>query len=570
MNKQSFITILLAVLMSMMGISAFAIKIKNADGVPINYALINNNTELAVNCYYEWDDPYNEYSGNLVIPESVEYNGKTYKVTSILSMAFYGCRDLISVTIPNSVTTINGDEAFAKCYNLTSITIPNSVTFIDCQCFEDTPWYKNQPDGLIYAGKVAYRYKGKMPANTHIDLKDGTLGISPRAFMGCTGLISVTIPNSVTNIGHDAFYNTSITSVIIPKSVTAIEGNAFGGCSSLASIQVESDNQYYDSRNNCNAIIDSNNQLIVGCKNTTIPSSVTSIGNSAFFGCTGLTSVTIPKSVTSFSYRSFSGCSGLTSIQVESGNPNYDSRNNCNAIIETSSNTLIFGIKSTIIPNTLTSIGESAFSGCTGLSSITIPNSVTSILPEAFWGCSGLVYITLPSKLTSIGYGAFSGCNSLTDVYCKSKTIPSADYFAFSNQGNITLHVPFESINSYQTTEPWNKFKNYELLSSDDLYTSEKCSKPTISIVDGKFIFNCETQLVVYRWIISTPYGNNGEYFSVPSSITLNVFATKSGYLPSDVATYEFSGLVGDVNNDGEVNVADHVKLSEIIMEQKK
>ena len=491
--KQSVTTTLLAVLMSIVGIkAAHAIKIKNADGVPINYDWINNNTELAVSCYYEWDYPSNGYTGNVVIPESVVYNGKTYKVTSIHQMAFWGCRGLTSVTIPNSVTTIDGDEVFALCYNLTSITIPNSVTSIDCNCFEDTPWYKNQPDGLIYAGKVAYRYKGKMPANTHIDLKEGTLGISPRAFMGCFGLTSVTIPNSVTNIGYDAFANTSITSVIIPKSVTAIKGTAFSGCSGLTSIQVESGNLIYDSRNNSNAIIDSNNQLIVGCKNT-------------------------------------------------------------------------------IIPNSVTSIGDGAFSGCNGLTSINIPPNITSIGNAAFRDNADLVYITLPPNLTSIGWFAFHRCNSLTDIYCKAVDVPSADSEAFSNPENITLHVPYESLNAYQTVAPWKwiKFKNYELLSSDDLYTSENCSKPTISIVDGKFIFNCETPNVSYKWSISTPYGNNGNGGSVPSSITLNVFATKSGYLPSDVATYELSGLEGDVNNDGVVNVTDHVKLSDIILNKK-
>ena len=568
MNKQSLITILFAVFMSMTGVNAFAFKVKNSDGVPINYDWINNNTELAVSCYYESDNPYNDYTGDVVIPESVEYGGKTYKVTSISSMAFFNCRSLTSVTIPNNVTTI-GEEVFDHCFSLASITIPNSVTFIDINCFEDTPWYKNQPDGLIYAGKVAYKYKGKMPANTHIDIKDGTLGISSRAFSGYTSLTSVTIPSSVTNIGYDAFENTSITSIIIPKSVTDIKSTAFRGCSGLASIQVESDNQYYDSRNNCNAIIDSNNQLIIGCKNTIIPNSVTSIGNYAFSRCTGLTSVIIPKSVTSFSYNSFRGCSSLASIQVESGNPNYDSRNNCNAIIQTSSNTLVFGIKSTIIPYTVTFIGESAFYDCSGLTSITIPNSVTSIGQYAFWGCSGLVYVTLPSRLTSIGYNAFNGCNRLTDVYCNAVNVPSKSSDAFFYTENITLHVPYESLIAYKSTEPWNKFKSYSSLSSSDLQASEKCSKPTIGFVDGKFIFNCETPEVFYKWIVSTPYGNNGNGGSVPSPITLNVFATKPGYLPSDVTIYEFSGLVGDVNGDNKVDVADHVKLSEIIMGQK-
>ena len=285
--------------------------------------------------------------------------------------------------------------------------------------------------------------------------------------------------------------------------------------------------------------------------------------------CIGLTSVTIGSSVKSIGGHAFEGCYGLTSITVESGNQYYDSRNNCNAIID-SDNQLIVGCKNTIIPSSVTSIGTYAFSGCSGLTSINIPQNVTSIGDYAFSGCAGMVYVTLPINLTSIGDWAFIGCNRLSDIYCKAVNVPSASSDAFSNQGDVTLHVPNESLNAYQTTESWNEFKNYESLSSDDLYASEKCSKPTINIVDGRFVFNCEMPNVRYNWSISTPSGTNGRYdSSVSLPISLNVFATKSGYLPSDVATYEFSGLEGDVNNDGEVNVADHVKLSDIILNKK-
>ena len=189
-----------------------------------------------------------------------------------------------------------------------------------------------------------------------------------------------------------------------------------------------------------------------------------------------------------------------------------------------------------------------------------------------------MVYITLPSNLTSIGNEAFSHCNNLIDVYCKAVNVPSASINAFSNQESVILHVPGESRNAYQTTEPWNKFKNYESLSSSYLQASEKCPKPTISLVDGKLIFSCDTPWVVYRWSISSPDGINGTIYSLDYSpdhnhitlpIVLTVFATKSGYQNSDVATYVFPNLAGDVDGNGVVNVADHVKLSEIIMEKE-
>ena len=157
-------------------------------------------------------------------------------VTSIGEDAFYGCTGLTNITIPDSVTSI-GRYAFMNCTGLTNITIPDSVTSIGDRAFYDTTWYNNQPDGLVYAGKVAYKYKGTMPSNTSIVLKEGTLGITDYAFEGCCGLTSVTIPNSVTSIGYEAFYNcSSLTSMTIPDNVTSIGDFAFGNCTGLTSI----------------------------------------------------------------------------------------------------------------------------------------------------------------------------------------------------------------------------------------------------------------------------------------------------------------------------------------------
>ncbi|MBQ3634369.1 MAG: leucine-rich repeat domain-containing protein, partial [Bacteroidales bacterium] len=197
-----------------------------------------------------------------------------------------------------------------------------------------------------------------------------------------------------------------------------------------------------------------------GLKSVEIPSSVTSIGNYAFLGCRGLESVEIPSSATSIGDGAFAGCSGLESIKVDKNNTRYDSRGDCNAIIETVTNTIVAGCKNTVIPSSVTRIGERAFQFCSGLESVEIPSSVTSIGGAAFSDCSGLESVEIPSSVTSISDCAFSYCSGLSSVVSLSKKpqVLRSNAFYEVVLRKVTLYVPKEAVESYKSAYIWKGF----------------------------------------------------------------------------------------------------------------
>ena len=376
--------------------------------------------------------------------ENVELSSS---VETMSYAAFYGCSALTSLVLPNSLKAI-GNYVFSDCSSLTSLVLPNSVE---------------------------------------------TIGSS--AFSGCSALTSLVLPNSVENIGDFAFYGwSSLTSLVIPNSVIEIGNAAFQNCSSLNRISVNANNPVYDSREGCNAIVErASNTLVVGCKETFIPNSVTSIGHSAFYGCSELTSLVVPNSVTNIDDYAMHSCSSLTNfvipnsvkrigkfafngcssisqiviphsvvrmgtgvfikcnslkrISVDASNPVYDSREGCNAIVETASNTLLVGCKESSIPNSVETIDDYAFYGCSGLTSLVLPNSVETIGDYAFYGCLELESIGIGNSVETVGQSAFSNCSSLASLVLPN-SVETIGNYAFYGCSALTRLVLPNSITS--------------------------------------------------------------------------------------------------------------------------
>ena len=434
---------------------------------PVNVFALTADEALEYLSYSEYDDGIHitdcdiSASGDLVIPDEID----GLPVTAIEEWAFDNCTSLSSIVIPDSVISI-GEKAFYYCSSLSSIVIPDSVTSIGYGAFENCTLLNNVviphgvtsiesntfyrcislsniviPDSVTSIGSMAFfsckSLKSIMIPKNVTSIEDGT-------FYSCTSLSNFEIPENISSIGEWAFAScTSLTEITIPEGVKEIGYSPFIGCSKLKKIEVDENNKYYDSRENCNAIIETEtNTLIQGCENTVIPESITSFGEGAFalisglteitipesitaipqmtfMGCTSLSDITIPDSITniddqafdgcislksiyipssvvSVGKRSFTRCYSLDSIVVDENNPVYDSRNNCNAIIETETNTLIQGCNKSFIPDDIVELNEYAFYGCKGLKTIDIPDGITEIDYESFYGCTGV---------TSVHYG---------------------------------------------------------------------------------------------------------------------------------------------------------------------
>ena len=481
---------------------------------------------------------------SIIIPSSV---------TNIGSCAFYGCSKLTTMVMKGtSVPTLFATSSISSA--TTAIYVPSSslsayqqasnwstfaniiVDYGEILAFSDFTYTiinsisdteKNicinsvnsaltfyTIDSIYYSEGITYHIKQIGNGScidfdvVNITLFDGIITIASYAFYDCKSLTSITIPNTVTTIGSSfAFYSCSnLTSITIPKNITSIGFNSFAYCTSLASINVDSNNSYFSSLNG--VLFNKDQTTIVAYPNAkgssyTIPDSVTAIGISAFEGCSSLASitiptsvkqicnwafgrcsnlvsVTIPSSVTSIETYAFGWCSSLNNIQTDSTSKATDGTNGA-YVIDSNGNAVTTGgiavvvvssgsihtlnfagetITNLTIPSSVTSIGTDAFIDCISLTSITIPSSVTGIGSYAFQGCTSLTSITIPSSITGIGSFAFLYCSKLTTMVMKGTSVPSLESITSISSATTAIYVPSSSLSAYQQASNWSTYAN--------------------------------------------------------------------------------------------------------------
>lgn len=343
-------------------------------------------------------------------------------ITSIGDFAFYECSQLWTITLPESVTSI-GNSAFDQCVMLSSINLPESITSIGSQAF----FYciaLNEITIPMNVTSIEWGTFNQCSSLKSITIHENITSIGNQAFDRCYNLETIYVNAMVPpTLGGSVFYNTSPICYIPCGKIEAYQSSDWIYTSVILEEQCSFQIQYTSSNDkvvepyNLNAFganivsnVYKNGQGLI-----TLDGPVTKIGAEAFSGCQTLTSIVIPKDVKDIEYYAFARCESLTSIVVVEENTKYDSRDNCNAIIETATNSLIVGCKNTVIPNSVTSIGDFAFYAYQTLTSITLPNSITSIGVEAFSGCN-LIDLTIPGSVKSIGMWAFIHCSSLSNL----------------------------------------------------------------------------------------------------------------------------------------------------------
>ena len=500
-KKLSLLALLVLALCGISKAQDYDFSAVTSSGHTLYYNIVSGGVEVTYPNYRGYG--YGDYwynttkpTGDLVIDSIVinEGTGTTYTVAGIRYYAFYGCTELTSVTIPNSVTSIGSSAfnsctgltsvsynatnctsagsddypVFGSCYNitsftmgnsvqtipaylcygctgLTSITIPNTVNSIGEGAFSGCTGLTSVIYNATYcssAGNRSYPVFSSCPNITSVTIGNNVQTIPNYLFYGCTGLTSVSLGNGVATIGDGAFSGcNSLTSVNIPNATTTIGSSAFYGCTSLTSASLG------------NGVTSIGNDAFSGCSDLSsiiIPDATTTIGGYAFYGCTDLTSVSLGNGVTSIDDNAFNGCSSLISINIP----------NATTTIGNSAFNGCTSLTSATIGDGVTSIGDNAFTGCLRLTSVRLGEGVINIGSQAFKDCGIIGELVIPQSVTTIGHEGFRNCYGINEITCLGRVAPTLDYDVFRGlDTSITVNIPCGTTNLYAGR--WSYFHNF-------------------------------------------------------------------------------------------------------------
>ena len=465
----------------------------------LNYVVVYaDNIEIGGICYsvrYVAKDTYDiavtnkegGYSGDIVIPQTINYDGKERQVTSIDYRCFSGCTELTSVKIPDGVTSLKRD-CFKDCSSLTSVIIPNSVTslgeasFYGCSklesvklpvgitslseyCFGNCLVLKNieLPNSVTSLGAGCFQFCEELES---INLPNGITSLPAICFYCCWKLNNIVLPNNITSLGNRCFEGCKVLKNIeLPNSITSLGSECFFGCAELENVTIPEgvSSLGRGTFRNCDRLVDITlpnsitslgSECFSGCsslKNINLPYVLTSMGFQCFYGCTSLTKIQLPSSLTTLGFGCFDGCTGLESIAIPQGLTLLDGQ-----CFQDCSN-----LSTIILPKSIVSIGKECFKGCKKLADIVLPEGVTTLGESCFYGCKQLIKITLPSTLKAIGRAAFQLDNFKDNQMVCLASVPPECGHESSLPSDLSLFVPKEAKNSYQTTKPWSSHRVY-------------------------------------------------------------------------------------------------------------